>query len=767
MKRFLLLTFTALLFTTLMQGNVAIAQTSTTSAGSQATETQRFLTELQNLEQRLTNEQSREFLTKLQEFVNLGRLATPEERNELSNMFRFLPPQPTTGAITSSEAMELFTRAKANNTARHDPRLRTPEQRAEYQNFANNPGGPIPNVREPSCGSFDILCGLRYALAWVALILVVFFGWLFSAAGLVLDTAIQYFVLGFSSLVIDRGFGIAISDIWTVIRDLVNLSFIFALLYIGITTIVQGGSETKRLLVGVIISALLVNFSLYFAKAIIDLANIISITIAKAIAGNTTSFENIAISGRIREMLSIRELIDLRNNQEVINQWATWSGLFNVFLYALGASVLIFKMTFAFAFAGILIIIRFFALIFLMIFSPLAFLPKGIPGLGEASQQWWSTLIGQAFFAPAFLFGVYVAMKIISVVKIDGSRWVHIFKENGASAAAPIILYYILAVVSIIMATVMAKKLADQGALRTLGLVDRVEKMVRGTIGMGTSFVGRNTVGKQASRLLDSHSSMVRRILSNRFIGREVGNTLNTLKKAQYGGGYSYQDDADWRKRVKFENNAAERARNAHKNIENGRAILNQLQSAPPASFSAMSPAQQGGIKDMLDVIKGLTKAELEHTSVQDLTNPQLATFLSASQMDSIKSSDAFTSGEKAAIQKARVAGINSMITKKVPGAPDQPIPHGIDILFEGKNTSEIAQLPASILTTSHVAERLSQPVLQALVRAGTLQDHERTAIRNAINARCVNLTARGIPLPRELEVAQNWLTNTAAGQAF
>jgi hypothetical protein len=67
---------------------------------------------------------------------------------------------------------------------------------------------------------------------------------------------------------------------WGVIRDIANVMFIFILLYIAIRHILQmGSSNTKRLLTSLIIAALLINFSLFFSKVIIDAGNIFSQTI--------------------------------------------------------------------------------------------------------------------------------------------------------------------------------------------------------------------------------------------------------------------------------------------------------------------------------------------------------------------------------------------------------------------------------------------------------------------------------------------------------
>src|SRR3989338_1077359 len=62
-----------------------------------------------------------------------------------------------------------------------------------------------------------------------------------------------------------------LSNAWTVVRDLSNIFFILILLYISIKTILGlGGHEVKKMIFHVIIMALLINFSMFFTKVVID-----------------------------------------------------------------------------------------------------------------------------------------------------------------------------------------------------------------------------------------------------------------------------------------------------------------------------------------------------------------------------------------------------------------------------------------------------------------------------------------------------------------
>lgn len=69
-----------------------------------------------------------------------------------------------------------------------------------------------------------------------------------------------------------------ISNAWKIVRDLSNIFFILVLLYISIKVILGlGGSEVKKMIVQVILMALLINFSMFITKVVIDSSNILAL----------------------------------------------------------------------------------------------------------------------------------------------------------------------------------------------------------------------------------------------------------------------------------------------------------------------------------------------------------------------------------------------------------------------------------------------------------------------------------------------------------
>ena len=64
---------------------------------------------------------------------------------------------------------------------------------------------------------------------------------------------------------------------WGAVRDVANIFFILMLLYVAIKTVLSlNVTDNKRLVGVIIIVALLINFSLFTTKVVIDASNIFS-----------------------------------------------------------------------------------------------------------------------------------------------------------------------------------------------------------------------------------------------------------------------------------------------------------------------------------------------------------------------------------------------------------------------------------------------------------------------------------------------------------
>ncbi|MEK7184837.1 MAG: hypothetical protein AAB683_01730, partial [Patescibacteria group bacterium] len=80
----------------------------------------------------------------------------------------------------------------------------------------------------------------------------------------------------------------AIGEIWIVIRNISSIFIIFLLIFYSIKTMLSvGTSNLKSLITNVIVAGLLINFSLFFARTMIDASNLVSMQFYRAMAPDT------------------------------------------------------------------------------------------------------------------------------------------------------------------------------------------------------------------------------------------------------------------------------------------------------------------------------------------------------------------------------------------------------------------------------------------------------------------------------------------------
>jgi hypothetical protein len=354
-------------------------------------------------------------------------------------------------------------------------------------------------------------------VAWIAIGILSLFGWLTGIIGVLLNFTITYLVVGMGDMILKSGFGAAIEDLWRLVRDLVNLTFIFALLYIGITTIIQGStSKVKSALASIIISMLLVNFSLYFAKAVIDVGNFTAYTIYRQVANQPGSpgyitDERVGISGLFVHRAGASSLIMSGQGSvqdQILNKAVGQDALAFLIVYTLGSSIFLFMLAFAFAYGAFLLVVRFATLIIVMIFAPIAFLPSNVPALGGLQSRWWKTLLTQSFVAPVYLFGLYVTLLVLMRTPWQTQAGLAALFTGSAEGGNFVggfqaLLFYVIAIVMLMATTAAAKSLAASGAQVSQVLAKAAGKGLAGTAWAGGA-IGRQTAGWAGRRVAKS-----------------------------------------------------------------------------------------------------------------------------------------------------------------------------------------------------------------------------------------------------------------------
>lgn len=304
-----------------------------------------------------------------------------------------------------------------------------------------------------------------------------------------------------------------VSTAWGTVRDIANLALIFALLYIAIATILQmGGVQLKRAVASVIIVGLLINFSLFVTRVVIDGSNILASGLYSkitAVSSTSSTFGTYSIGGVDVKSVSAR-IVAAFNPQkmltdELVTSWRNspdsggTSSFFFVFVFA---AILNLVATYLFLKAALLLVGRVVMFVFLMISSPLAFVASALPaGGGGFSKKWWSSLIDQALVAPVFFLFLYVITTVYSSSLIAG-----ILSGPANNGFIPFLvnmaLHFIVIIVALFIAIKITTGLAGEAGSYATKIGGAV---VGGAVLGGAGYLARSTIGAGATRMAESN----------------------------------------------------------------------------------------------------------------------------------------------------------------------------------------------------------------------------------------------------------------------
>ena len=283
-----------------------------------------------------------------------------------------------------------------------------------------------------------------------------------------------------------------VSQGWGAVRDIANIFFIIALLYVAIKTILNlNVTDNKKLIGTIIIVALIINFSLFTTKIVIDASNIL----AKVFYNNIISKdekEALATGASGQKSISIG-LIEKYDPQAAFNndnngqkRYDESPGTF-IFITIFLIAITLYT-AYIFFSVALLFVARVVSLWLAMIFSPIAFasytVPFEIPGFGH--KEWWKNLLDNALLAPVFIFILYIVILFADFLKT--------ITDNTDSLLTVAIPFIILAVLLREGKKLAIKYSGEIGA----GIVKAgaiLGGLAIGGTAMGVAAVGRGTAG--------------------------------------------------------------------------------------------------------------------------------------------------------------------------------------------------------------------------------------------------------------------------------
>ena len=314
---------------------------------------------------------------------------------------------------------------------------------------------------------------------------------------------------------------------WGLVRDVCNMFFIFILLYIAIATILQATTfNWKKTLGNLIIAALLINFSLFFTKVIIDVSNVFATTFYNSMtttnAGGETVYGPASI---LQKGLKIDTVFDSKNKKDPI-------GAVPIELEHMSRGIIlflgtIFQMIAGFVFfAGAFIFIkRTISFIFLMIFSPIGFIGFVLPATQKYSKMWWSAITENAIIAPVYLFMLYLVCSIIrsgDLLRINHSDNTSLaVAAMGKTDNFAIFLNFFVLIGLIWGALVIAQAVSEKTASSAISFAGRMT----GGMLAGSAMAGRQ-VGGKAGRWVTERNSFKKLAESDNKFARRAGSMI-------------------------------------------------------------------------------------------------------------------------------------------------------------------------------------------------------------------------------------------------
>ncbi len=298
-----------------------------------------------------------------------------------------------------------------------------------------------------------------------------------------------------SDLFNNIGIATGITVVWSTIRNICNITFIFILLWAAIQMIIGlAGGNTKKMIASVIIAALLINFSLFITRIIVDAGNILGVTIYNQIRAIDP---NLGLDSLLMKNMGLDGISTLTT--------ATGGSITGLFTVAFGMisylQLIVLLVAFiVFVYAMLLMAARSVLLIFLMVMSPIGFMGSVLPKLAEYSKSWRETLYGQTMIAPVFLLFVLLILKVSSAFdnipigavtpdSIEITKYLPYFR-------------YIMTILLLIVAVKVTKKMTGPIGQAVEGFGKFIAGAAVGLASGGVALAGRQLIGRGATNRL-------------------------------------------------------------------------------------------------------------------------------------------------------------------------------------------------------------------------------------------------------------------------
>ena len=382
---------------------------------------------------------------------------------------------------------------------------------------------------------------------------------LLALSGSLFDLLIEHTIVKFAGTLTDTGLMTNIEKVWSAFRDIGNIVIIGMFVFVAISIILdlQTYGE-KKMIARLLIVAILINFSLFFTKIVIDASHITArqfyTAITKVVStteqgtqqignSNETNIRSVGISAAFMAKSGIVGGFDTQNFRKRIEQ-NNGSPFTTILIYSFLVSALIFTVAIILLYGSFLLASRGILLVILMITSSLAFATYLIPSMDGSKYGWkaWrDTLLKTSFMAPLLLLFIWASLFILQSGNAGGNSTIGSFLENPSDASAWQVIWLLIISIGFLFVSIKMSQSLSSGitgfklsakvpGLAAVGGALTAGWIGRRTFGAGAGYAqrGAEAIQKRASR----SNIPGARMLANRLDNLSVG--FGKLQKADF-----------------------------------------------------------------------------------------------------------------------------------------------------------------------------------------------------------------------------------------
>ena len=355
-----------------------------------------------------------------------------------------------------------------------------------------------------------------------------------------------------------------IEKIWRIVRDFANIFFILILLYAAFQIMLDlGHGGGKKIIASVILIALLVNFSLFFTKIVIDSSNIVGLIFFnrikvsandnyRPVARDDASVKDKNTAGALISRFKIGtffndDTIDelrkaLQNDTEAQVGVPRGSGAklgelspYFVIGIMVAYGLVAFALAYSFLVVGLVFLGRLINLIMLMVISPFAFVSYAVPKFKSIDtigfDSWLKKLFETAFVAAVFMFILYIISQVLDADIFAG------YAENKEGGFFRILLLVFLPAILIVILLLKGTKYAKKASGEFTGAIISGAKVLGGAalgVGLGAAALGgTKLIGGAAQRIANNDELRAKAAAGDKGAQRK-------LDRANYWAGKSF-----------------------------------------------------------------------------------------------------------------------------------------------------------------------------------------------------------------------------------